>query len=473
MEHDNLRAARRWCLASPSGADAGLRFGRALCRFWVVRGYLTEGRGWLTEVLSREDAAAPTKARADALHAAWVLTAAQGDPAAACVLAEEQLEIRRLLGDQLGVARCLVQMGDIVYWGGAGDSGRARSLVAEAVTLWHSLGSPVSDLGFLASLGELLSELGEFDTAQEVCDGAVAEARASGGRHAVGFALANSGELAWRRRDFGAAQALFEASLTIAREFGDPGIIGGLLRKLGLLASLKEDHLSARILYGEGLSAVREVGNRAGISQSLSELGNEAAREGDWEAARAHFEESLAIGREIGNSQWVAVVLAYLSDTAMGQGDLAAAHRFLDEGLAIRQEFGNKMDIAYALTDQGNLALQEGDLEAAQALYQRSLRTWRELSHDRGVAFTVAGLARVASAFGKIEYAAHLAGAVDALCESVVTLLPPSVRPSYDHHVATVRAALGDGPFSVAWTQGHAMSREQCVDYALEGAEDA
>lgn len=48
-EHENLRAALRWSVQS--GSALGLRLAGALYQFWYVRGYYTEGRGWLDAVL--------------------------------------------------------------------------------------------------------------------------------------------------------------------------------------------------------------------------------------------------------------------------------------------------------------------------------------------------------------------------------------------------------------------------------------
>jgi predicted ATPase/DNA-binding SARP family transcriptional activator len=46
-EHDNMREALRWCAAS-GAAEIGLRTGAALSEFWRRRGYLAEGREFMT-----------------------------------------------------------------------------------------------------------------------------------------------------------------------------------------------------------------------------------------------------------------------------------------------------------------------------------------------------------------------------------------------------------------------------------------
>src|SRR5205823_6185366 len=69
QEHDNLRAALQWCLDTRD-AEMGLRLAGAAWRFWLVRGYLSEGSRWLTEVLGLASASGAVDVRAKALNAA-------------------------------------------------------------------------------------------------------------------------------------------------------------------------------------------------------------------------------------------------------------------------------------------------------------------------------------------------------------------------------------------------------------------
>jgi predicted ATPase len=102
-EIDNLRAAVRWSL--DSDADSGLRMGGALWLFWTGRGYIAEGRRWLSALLAHPNAAQPTAARAKALFTAGMLAWYQADHAAARALHEEGLAIQNRLGDRQGIAR--------------------------------------------------------------------------------------------------------------------------------------------------------------------------------------------------------------------------------------------------------------------------------------------------------------------------------------------------------------------------------
>src|SRR6185369_8107243 len=49
-EHDNFRTALHWSLDS-GRANEAMRLAAALTRFWRTRGYLSEARRWLAQVL--------------------------------------------------------------------------------------------------------------------------------------------------------------------------------------------------------------------------------------------------------------------------------------------------------------------------------------------------------------------------------------------------------------------------------------
>jgi predicted ATPase/class 3 adenylate cyclase len=95
VELGNLRAALEWTIESDIAA--GLRLGAALWRFWLVRGYLAEGREWLENLLSAPSNTQPAylSARAKALYVASYLTLAQGEFARGLALAEESLILSR------------------------------------------------------------------------------------------------------------------------------------------------------------------------------------------------------------------------------------------------------------------------------------------------------------------------------------------------------------------------------------------
>jgi predicted ATPase len=113
-EHDNLRAALRWALETRAGAVASGLLG-GLWWFWLVRGYLTEGRRWLQAFLTTPSGAVPTAARAAALGYAGYLACWQGDALQAHVWADEALALWRELGDGQGMAYALDVLAEAAF----------------------------------------------------------------------------------------------------------------------------------------------------------------------------------------------------------------------------------------------------------------------------------------------------------------------------------------------------------------------
>src|SRR5262249_32668875 len=89
-ELDNLRAALHWCLEQ-GDAENGSSLGRALSRFWAVRGLYAEARSWTAQLAALPDIAkTPTRlAVAQGIEATFVWR--QGDYALAQSLFQEAL----------------------------------------------------------------------------------------------------------------------------------------------------------------------------------------------------------------------------------------------------------------------------------------------------------------------------------------------------------------------------------------------
>jgi hypothetical protein len=101
-EHDNFRQAVRW-LVEHGEAEHGLRLASALAWFWVMRGHLAEGRGWLSRVLALPEVdgypALLTRALASSLAILGGLALDQGMDETARALLGESLALRQAIED--------------------------------------------------------------------------------------------------------------------------------------------------------------------------------------------------------------------------------------------------------------------------------------------------------------------------------------------------------------------------------------
>jgi predicted ATPase/class 3 adenylate cyclase len=280
-EHDNLRAALAWSLESGDCTD-GLRLAVTLSRFWLVRGYLSEGRRWLEFTLAASPGAPPADS-AKALIAASTLAWHQGDYAGVGPLAEEALTISRELGDKVGVAEALCRLGELRTM--TGDHIAAWSLFEQSRAAWgesgakrgviQSLNVPLHDLGTLAC------EQGDYDAAQRLFEEALDIAKEHGNIMDIVHHLSGLGHVARGRREYETARSCYEESLAGARRLGYKRMVTFNLQYLAGLAWTEGDLPRSATLYREALAYFGPAGDDLGIVRCLEGLTKVAAQEGD------------------------------------------------------------------------------------------------------------------------------------------------------------------------------------------------
>ena len=150
-EHDNLRAALQWVYANREVALAW-QLVAGLWRFWLARGYISEGRAHLARALALPLAGPPDetlqRTRAQALMGAGTLAGVQADHPAMQAAYEESLVLWRALDDRQGIARALHNLAGVAA--GQGDPATATATFAESLRLYEALG----DQGGVASILE-------------------------------------------------------------------------------------------------------------------------------------------------------------------------------------------------------------------------------------------------------------------------------------------------------------------------------
>jgi hypothetical protein len=85
------------------------------------------------------------------------------------------------------------------------------------------------------------------------------------------------------------------------------------------------------------------------------------------------------------------------------------------------------------------------------------------------MAESLEALAGLAFATSRPEAGARLCGHAARLRDEIGSPLPPWERLGYERRIASARAAISDGAvFDSAWQEGHAMTSEQAIKYALQ-----
>jgi predicted ATPase/DNA-binding CsgD family transcriptional regulator len=296
-EHDNLRAALRWCLARGI-AESCLRLGGALWRFWYMRGHFAEGEQWLARMLTLPGSSAPTLTRAEVLNGAGNLAWNQSNYVKAEALHIESLAIRRALGEQSGIAASLNNLG-LVAWHRA-NYAVARHLFEDALTLSRAVGDYRLQALHLNNLGNVLHDEADNVAAQVFQEESLALHTRVGSDWGRAMALCDLGQVVHAQGDVARAQVLCERSLAIRHRIGDRRGVAQSHVALGHLVCDQEDYSAARAHFGESLALAREMGDRRGLARGLEGLAGAAAAQGQRESALLIAGAAAALREEIG-----------------------------------------------------------------------------------------------------------------------------------------------------------------------------
>src|SRR5215213_8217706 len=267
-EHDNLRTSLGWA-KERGDAEAGLRLAGALCWFWWMRGYFSEGRNWteaFLEEAQQSGLGAVDGARAKALLGAGMLAFGYGDLLGSTRFLEEGLATYRRLGDQAGTAATVAILSYVKR--AQGDDDRAEELSEEGLRLSKYLGDNRSAAVSLSTLGHIARHRGDLARAADLFGEALALWKRLEDRRGVAYSLCNLGVAALERGEAGHALELHEESLRLYEALKEKAGRAYALVNLGDVARSLGDKGHAVPLYEEALVLHRELGNDRGISRA-------------------------------------------------------------------------------------------------------------------------------------------------------------------------------------------------------------
>jgi tetratricopeptide (TPR) repeat protein len=241
QDHANLRAALAWSLEAAQAPAEGTRLAIALTWYCLLRGHLSEGRGWLEQSVLLGGAA--TRSRAAALACIAILAVEQSDFAPA----------------ETAAAACLALLPG----------------VEDADLPW----------GVLEALAILHLHQGAFDRAAMVRERVLRVAQVAGNRWGEGNDYFQRGLMAFFQGEYAEAAVLVQQGLDIAREVDDSFAIGQALLNLGRIAQAMGEVERGLVLMREAVPYARRVGFRKGIIWSLEGLAQNAWLRGQPERA--------------------------------------------------------------------------------------------------------------------------------------------------------------------------------------------
>ena len=325
-ELPNLRMAMALSLTEGEPPEIAWKLGAALWEFWLIRGYVGEGREFLEAIFACKERDETSSAFGEALNGAGALAQTQGDFVAAKRFYLESLSIRRRLGNQKGVASSLNNMGLIAEL--SLEYASAKSLHEESLAIRREINDRRGIANSLNNLGVLMQNWGEYKLAHDYC----------------------------------------RESLELKKTLNDKRQIAHSHNNLGIICHILGDNKNSHYHHTKSLALRRELGDRAGEAASLNNLGRVAETLGQLAEAYALFSDSLTLKRDLRDTNGIGRTFINLGKIEIAQEKWAKSAQTLSEATLIFEEEHSQSDLLALLLGWMLLASRRTEFERASVL---------------------------------------------------------------------------------------------------------
>ncbi len=327
-DHDNLRTAVGWSLDQVNEPELGLRFAGSMARFWVMRGYLSEGYASVTSALEWAGGDAGARLGARAVLGAARLAYRQNNLEAANTHYSEALDLARQLEEPAWTAECLIGLGMVDTE--RGNYAAVEDKFEEALSLFRELGDISGEANAITNLAWAAMRTGDYDTAEAHLQDSLDLTRQAGDRSGVGFNLSGLGEVSVRMGDLERASEYLQESLEVRSSLGDKWGMGATLGTLGWVAIRQEDWGKATRHLLESFALRKELVDKGGMAWCLEKLAEVSLVSDRHHEAVSLYGAAHSIRESIGSSidpadqELYERNLAYLRE-ALGGADFESA----------------------------------------------------------------------------------------------------------------------------------------------------
>jgi predicted ATPase/DNA-binding XRE family transcriptional regulator len=321
---DNFRAALEWSLSN--GDEAGPRLALALGDFWLARGLLQEGRGWLERALAQHPA--DQRLRAGLLRVLGTLLLDSGDLNQAQPVLAEGAEAAVAAGAPALQARIRVLLAEWLKERGVSMAGALEECQAATAVLESESDLAGRAEGWLIT-GRLQFWLGDPAGAESL-ERAIGYARQSGNHRAwiqAGFGLAAT----FHQLPIPADAAIRRVQELLQEASGEQSAEAHLLMPLSLLYAYTGRFADARAALARCRSLLTAAGARLALARSADPAGHIELAAGDPAAAERCWREGYEAFRAMGEHGHRSTLASYLAEALYLQGRLDEAQQMTEK----------------------------------------------------------------------------------------------------------------------------------------------
>jgi len=248
-----------------------------------------------------------------------------------------------------------------------------------AIQAARHLGDQLGQANALTDLGDLRRMTDDYPGAVRDLEQALGIYRGLGDQRGQANALRDLGIVRLLTGDYPSAAQVLERALGIFRDLGDRLGQASVLKELGVVRLGTDDYPAAAQAQEQALGIFRDLRHRLGQALALTGLGAVQRATGDYPAAAQALEQALGIYRDLGDRGGEAEALNERGTLHRVSGDLAQAQECHQQALELAGAIASPWDEAHALAGLGRCAIAVGRATQAEVLLRQARETFQRI----------------------------------------------------------------------------------------------
>ena len=270
LEHDNLRAAIHWATTNDE-VEIALRLAEPLARFWLRRGFYSEGFDRLTVLAKFAETQQPSAAYGVVLTFIGMFSErVSNDREIQRTSFEYAIQVLRASDDYHYLTYPLALLGHVAYEEGNYDE--ADRLHAESLALAQTIDDQFQIGMLLSHRGRFRALRGMFETGRISSKEGLALLRKIDDKWGLTISLRCMGQVAQLQGKPAEAEVYFKEGLTLSHKLENNRLIGLLKASLATVRLDQEDNQSAEKLLKDAFTILCQAGYKAGYNKYMEEV---------------------------------------------------------------------------------------------------------------------------------------------------------------------------------------------------------
>lgn len=223
----------------------------------------------------------------------------------------------------------------------------------------------------------------------------------------------------------------------------------------------------------QSLQLCEEAGDDWNLAFTLCGVGMTGQHRGEWDQARVAVERALNLARRVGDPWLISMSTTAYWPTVIEFGDYSQAEPMYEECLEISRRAQDLSLLAWPLLSMGIIYLRTGRPDLAEQAFAEGISASHAVMNKPGVAISLDALVATWAEVGRLEDAARLLGAVEALRETTACPRQRYELPVHEEALRLLHAGLGAERTAALLQEGRSLSLEHAVELALGDGEGA